>query len=149
MMKFLIRIMGLLLLVPALAGCAATVVIPSADDANNPSCAEVIVRLPTETDGLAKRSTNSQSTAAWGTPVAVTLRCGLTPVLVSALPCITAGGVDWIVDESAKPNYTFTSFGRTPATSITIDSDKASGSTVLEDLGQAVQFTPSSKKCLG
>lgn len=149
MMKFLIRTVSLLLIVPALSGCAATVVIPPADDANNPSCAEVIVRLPTETDGLAKRSTNSQSTAAWGTPVAVTLRCGLAPIEVSAQPCLTAGGVDWIVDESAKPNYTFTSFGRTPATSITIDSNKASGATVLEDLGQAVQFTPSTKKCLG
>jgi hypothetical protein len=149
MMKILIRTTSLLLLVQALSGCAATVVIPSADDANNPSCAEVIVRLPTDTDGLSKRSTNSQSTAAWGTPVAVTLRCGLAPIDVSTLPCLTAGGVDWIVDESAKPNYTFTSFGRTPATSITIDSNKASGATVLEDLGQAVQFTPSTKNCLG
>jgi hypothetical protein len=53
------------------------------------------------------------------------------------------------VDESNKPKYTFISFGRTPATEITVDSTKASGATVLEDLGQAVQFTPVSKKCLG
>jgi hypothetical protein len=69
--------------------------------------------------------------------------------MVSELPCVTAGGVDWIVDEAAKPNYRFVSFGRTPATEIIINSEKVSGSTVLEDLGQAVQFTPSSKKCLG
>jgi hypothetical protein len=69
--------------------------------------------------------------------------------MVSELPCVTAGGVDWIVDESGKPNYRFVSFGRTPATEIIIDSEKVSGATVLEDLGQAVQFTPSSKKCLG
>jgi hypothetical protein len=149
MMKFLIRSVILLLCIPALSSCSATVVLSPADDANNPSCAKVIVRLPQETDGLSKRSTNSQSTAAFGTPVAVTLRCGLKPVLVSALPCITAGGVDWIVDESNKPKYTFISFGRTPATEITVDSRKASGATVLEDLGQAVQFTPSTKKCLG
>ena len=130
-------------------GCAATVVLSPADDANNPACAKVIVRLPQDTDGLAKRSTNSQSTAAFGTPVAVTLRCGLKPVMVSALPCLSAGGVDWLVDESNKPKYTFISFGRTPATEITVDSTKASGATVLEDLGQAVQFTAVSKKCLG
>lgn len=149
MMKILLKSIFLSALVCSMAGCAATVVIEPATDANNPSCAEVIVRLPAETDGLAKRSTNSQSTAAWGTPVAVSLRCGLKKIEVSTLPCITAGGVDWVVDESSKPNYTFTSFGRSPATEITIDSNKASGASVLEDLGQAVQFTPSSKKCLG
>ena len=131
-----------------LTGCAATVVMPAAPLANDPGCAEVIVRLPNETDGQAKRTTNSQSTAAWGEPVAITLTCGLEPVMVSALPCITAGDVDWIVDDSDKPNYTFISFGRTPATAVTIDSTKSAGANVLEDLGQAVQFTKQSKKCL-
>ena len=131
-----------------LTGCAATVVMPAAPLANDPGCAEVIVRLPSETDGQTKRTTNSQSTAAWGEPVAITLTCGLEPVMVSALPCITAGDVDWIVDDSDKPNYTFISFGRTPATAVTIDSTKSSGANVLEDLGQAVQFTKQSKKCL-
>ena len=131
-----------------LTGCAATVVMPAAPLANDPGCAEVIVRLPSETDSQTKRTTNSQSTAAWGEPVAITLTCGLEPVMVSALPCITAGDVDWIVDDSAKPNYTFISFGRTPATAVTIDSTKSSGANVLEDLGQAVQFTKQTKKCL-
>jgi hypothetical protein len=131
-----------------LTGCSATVVMPAAPLANDPGCAEVIVRLPSETDGQNKRTTNSQSTAAWGEPVAITLTCGLEPVMVSALPCITAGDVDWIVDDSDKPNYTFISFGRTPATAVTIDSTKSSGANVLEDLGQAVQFTKQSKKCL-
>ena len=131
-----------------LTGCSATVVMPAAPLANDPGCAEVIVRLPSETDSQAKRTTNSQSTAAWGEPVAITLTCGLEPVMVSALPCITAGDVDWIVDDSAKPNYTFISFGRTPATAVTIDSTKSSGANVLGDLGQAVQFTKQTKKCL-
>ena len=131
-----------------LTGCSATVVMPAAPLANDPGCAEVIVRLPSETDGQTRRTTNSQSTAAWGEPVVITLTCGLEPVMVSALPCITAGDVDWIVDDSAKPNYTFISFGRTPATAVTIDSTKSSGANVLEDLGQAVQFTKQSKKCL-
>jgi hypothetical protein len=146
MMKIL-RLLALALPL-ALTGCSATVVMPAAPLANDPGCAEVIVRLPADTDGQSKRTTNSQSTAAWGSPVAITLTCGLEPVMVSALPCITAGDVDWLVDDSAQPNYTFTSFGRTPATAVTIDSTRSSGANVLEDLGQAVQFTKQTKKCL-
>jgi hypothetical protein len=145
MMKIL-RLLALALPL-ALTGCSATVVLPAAPLANDPGCAEVIVRLPADTDGQAKRTTNSQSTAAWGSPVAITLTCGLEPVMVSALPCITAGNVDWLVDDSDQPNYTFISFGRTPATAITIDSTRSSGANVLDDLGQAVQFTKSTKNC--
>ncbi|MFM2276707.1 MAG: hypothetical protein RIT12_103 [Actinomycetota bacterium] len=143
----ILRILALALPL-VLSGCTTTVVMSPAPLANDPGCAEVIVRLPSETDGQIKRTTNSQSTAAWGSPVAITLTCGLEPVMVSTLPCITAGDVDWIVDESDKPNYTFISFGRTPATAVTIDSTKSSGANVLEDLGQAVQFTKQTKSCL-
>ncbi len=143
----ILRILALALPL-VLSGCTTTVVMSPAPLANDPGCAEVIVRLPSETDGQIKRTTNSQSTAAWGSPVAITLTCGLEPVMVSTLPCITAGDVDWIVDESDKPNYTFISFGRTPATAVTIDSTKSSGANVLEDLGQAVQFTNQTKSCL-
>lgn len=142
----ILRILALALPL-VLTGCSATVVLPTAPQANDPGCAEVIVRLPSETDGQAKRTTNSQSTAAWGSPVAITLTCGLEPVMVSALPCITAGDVDWLVDDSDQPNYTFITFGRTPATAITIDSTRSSGANVLDDLGQAVQFTKSTKNC--
>ena len=143
----ILRILALALPL-VLSGCTTTVVMSPAPLANDPGCAEVIVRLPSETDGQIKRTTNSQSTAAWGSLVAITLTCGLEPVMVSTLPCITAGDVDWIVDESDKPNYTFISFGRTPATAVTIDSTKSSGANVLEDLGQAVQFTKQTKSCL-
>ena len=146
-MKFFATI-GILLTL-ALTACSASVSLPSAPDANNPDCAKVIVRLPQQTDNQNRRTTTSQSTAAWGEPTAITLTCGVDPVEVSQLACITAGGVDWLVDESAKPIYRFITFGRKPATIITIDSKKASGASVLDDLGQAVQFTKQTKKCLG
>ena len=146
-MKFL-KVL-LLLLSLTLTGCSATVVLNATPNANDPGCAEVIVRLPQQTAQQPRRTTSAQSTAAWGDPTAVTLTCGLEPITVSALPCITAGGVDWVVDETQKPNYRFISFGRNPATMVTIDSTKVSGATVLEDLGQAVQFTKQTKKCLG
>ncbi|NBQ92474.1 MAG: DUF3515 family protein [Micrococcales bacterium] len=147
MMKFFASIT--LLLTLALSGCSATVSLESAPDANSPDCAKVIVRLPNQTAAQTKRITNSQSTAAWGDPVTVTLTCGLDPVTVSSLTCVTAGGVDWIIDESQKPIYRFISFGRKPATLITVNSSKVSGASVLEDLGQAVQFTKQTNKCLG
>ena len=147
MMKFLK--ITVLLLTLSLTGCSATVIMQPAADANNPSCAEVMVRLPGQTADLTKRTTSSQSTAAWGNPVAVSLTCGLEPVMVSPLTCITAGGVDWLVDESEEPTYKFIAFGRTPATMITVDANRVSGATVLEDLGLAVQFSPKTKSCLG
>ena len=146
-MKFL-KVLPLLLSL-TLAGCSATVILNPAPNSNDPGCAEVIVRLPQQTAQQPRRTTSAQATAAWGDPTTVTLTCGLEPITVSALPCITAGGVDWVVDETQKPNYRFISFGRTPATLVTIDSTKVSGATVLEDLGQAVQFTKQTKKCLG
>lgn len=130
-----------------LTGCSATVILPSAQSANHPDCAKVIVRLPEKTDNQSRRTTSSQSTAAWGNPTTVTLTCGLDKVEVSQLACINAGGVDWLVDESMKPTYRFISFGRYPATMVTVDSTKVSGATVLDDLGQAVQFTKQTKKC--
>lgn len=143
--------MKLFLVLPLLlilTGCSATVVMQPAEQANDPACAEVMVRLPQTTADQQKRVTSSQSTAAWGDPVAVSLTCGLKTVQVSNLACITAGDVDWLVDEADKPTYRFISFGRTPATVVTVDSTKASGATVLEDLGLAVQFTKKTKQCL-
>ncbi|MFM6980227.1 MAG: DUF3515 family protein [Micrococcales bacterium] len=70
--------LGLVLaMVLPLTGCTAAVSLEPAADANNPACAEVIVRLPDTVADFEKRATNAQSTAAWGTPAAVILRCGL------------------------------------------------------------------------
>ena len=130
-----------------LSGCAATVNLDAAPDANNPGCAEVIVRLPGEIDGLGKRVTGAQSTAAWGNPTAVILRCGIEPVMASKLPCVTQGGVDWLVDESTAPNYRFITFGRKPALEVIVDSSKVAGVTALDALAVQAQFLPVSATC--
>jgi hypothetical protein len=105
----------------SLSACSPTISLEPAADANNPGCAEVIVRLPDAVDGQERRTTNAQSTAAWGNPATVILRCGIEPVEISTLPCVTANGVDWIVDDSAKPSFRFISFGRTPALEVIVD----------------------------
>jgi hypothetical protein len=119
-----------------------------AADANNPGCADVIVRLPDAVDGQERRTTNAQSTAAWGNPATVILRCGIEPVEISTLPCVTANGVDWIIDESAKPSFRFISFGRTPALEVIVDSENAVGVNVLDSLAQAVKSIEPTKKCV-
>ena len=137
-----------MLAVALLSACAPTVSLEPAPDSNNPACAEVSVRLPAQIDKLDKRQTDAQATGAWGTPAAVIARCGLPEVKVSALPCVTAGGVDWLVDDSAKPSYRFISFGRNPATEVIVDSKLASGASALDAIGPAVAHIEATDHCL-
>ncbi len=132
----------------SLSACSPTVSIEPAADANNPGCADVIVRLPSAVDGQERRTTNAQSTAAWGNPATVILRCGIEPVEISTLPCVTANGVDWIIDESAKPSFRFISFGRTPALEVIVDSENAVGVNALDSLAEAVKSIEPTKKCV-
>jgi len=142
-MRFLAGIATVLLL----SGCAATVNLEAAPDSNNPLCAEVMVRLPDSIGENEKRITNSQATAAWGDPAVVLLRCGVAPVEVSALPCVTAGGIDWLVDDSQAPNFRFISYATDPGIEVVVDSMNASGVTSLEQLSGAVRQIPASKVC--
>ena len=133
----------------SISACSPTISLEPAADANNPGCAEVIVRLPDAVDEQERRTTNAQSTAAWGNPATVILRCGIEPVEISTLPCVTANGVDWIVDDSAKPSFRFISFGRDPAIEVIVDSENAVGVNALESLAPAVQSIEATKRCLG
>jgi hypothetical protein len=130
-----------------LTGCAPMVVLEPAADANNPECAEIIVRLPDSLADQPKRNVNAQSTAAWGEPVAVILRCGLQAVEISALPCVTASNVDWLIDDSNAPTFRFISYARLPATEIIIDSTVVAGITVLEQLAASVGVLEATKRC--
>ncbi len=141
------RKLFLIPIVLLLAGCTPIVNLGAAEFSNDPACAEVSVRLPDQLGELEKRQTNAQATGAWGDPAAVLLRCGLEGGEVSTLPCVTAGEVDWLVDDSDAPNYRFISYARFPAVEVIVDSKNASGITALEGLGQAVSQIPATKVC--
>jgi hypothetical protein len=130
-----------------LTGCAPIVALEPAEDANNAECAEIIVRLPDELAGEQIRRVNAQSTGAWGEPVSIILRCGLEAVEVSALPCVTAGDIDWLVDDANAPSFRFISYARFPATEVIIDSTKLAGVTVLEQLSSTIGILPATKRC--
>jgi hypothetical protein len=108
-----------------------------------------VVRLPDSIENANRRETNAQSTAAWGDPAKVIFRCGLDPVTVSSLSCVTASDVDWLVDDSKAPNYRFISFARKPAVEVIVNSKSASGVTALDELASAVKQIPSTARCSG
>ena len=137
---------GVLALGLLLSACAGIVPMEPAEDANNPLCAEVIVRLG-DVAGLAKRETNAQATGAWGEPASILLTCGLEAPAPTRLPCLSVNGVDWIMDDSQMPLYIFTTFGRTPAVQVALDSNAVSGSTVLADLALPMSTIPQERTC--
>lgn len=139
-------------LLGALSGCTQVVPLKPAVDAENTRCADVIVRLPDTVGGrdsdLGLRQTDAQGTAAWGTPTAAILRCGVpVPDPTSTLRCYTADGIDWLLDESDAPNLVYTTYGREPAVEVIVNQDDAAGGAVLLDLASAVGYTEKVSAC--
>lgn len=135
--------------VAALSGCAGTVSLSPAADANDPLCAEVSVRLPSTVDGFDRRWTDAQATGAWGDPVTVILACGVTVPGPSTLECQTVEGVDWLIDDSEAPRYRFTTYGRAPAVEVYLDYDpeRTSSADILRALAPAVSQLPVHSTC--
>lgn len=144
-MKFLK--LGLVVLPLLLTGCAPIVHLSPAEQANSTTCANLMVRLSDKVDGLQRRSTDAQSTAAWGEPAGVIFRCGLPEVKVSTLKCVTEQDIDWLVDDSKAPNYRFITFGRNPASEVIVDSSKAVGVSVLDEIGSTVAYQKATAHC--
>lgn len=132
-----------------LAGCSPTVALhPAPPHANDPHCADVMVRLPDTLDGgaagqLSRRTTDAQSTAAWGDPTSVILSCGVGVPSASALPCIQIDdAVYWLRDQDAAAKvWRFTTFGRDPALQLTVSTSLSPG-VVLDQLNSEIDFLP-------
>lgn len=124
----------------ALTGCSTTIPLDTPTDANNPQCAQIMVRLPQTIGAQSRVWTDAQSTAAWGSPTRIIMACGVTPPGPSTLKCVSLGGVDWLVDESEQPNFRITSFGRTPAVQVYVDGGdtRVDPNEVLTTLGRLV-----------
>lgn len=134
------------LLLLGLAGCTAAVPMAAADDATNPDCAEIIVRLPDTIDELALRETDAQATGAWGNPALILLTCGVEVPAPSTLRCITIESVDWIVDDTDPDIGVFTTYGRDPATRVVVDHE-TSDSNALNAISDAVGSIPAEGGC--
>ncbi|WP_458041707.1 MULTISPECIES: DUF3515 family protein [Bacteria] len=133
-----------------LSGCTSPVAMQPAPSANDPLCAEVSVRLPDTLDGKERRQTDAQATGAWGDPAAVLLTCGLEPPGPTTLPCSTVDGVDWIIEDLGDFRFRVTTFGRTPAVELYLDTNVDTGvssAVVLESLASAVGRLPTDGAC--
>lgn len=138
-----------------LAGCAATVSMEPAADANDPACAEISVRLPGSIADEPRRWTDAQSTGAWGDPTTILLTCGVPPPGPTTLRCETVAGVDWVIDESEAPRFRVTTFGRTPAVELYLDTgadengEGVSSRDVLDAISPLVASLPVDGQCVG
>jgi uncharacterized protein YceK len=132
--KIALGLTGLVLL----SGCAPTVNLEAAEQANTAECANMTVRLPDTIAGEARRSVNAQATAAWGDPVSIIVRCGVPMPEPTVLPCFEVAGIDWLRDDRDAPRFIFTTYGLSPATEVIVDSERASGTEALLELARAV-----------
>jgi hypothetical protein len=137
--------------VGVLSGCSPTVALAPAASATSAKCASVVVLLPDTVSTLPQRQTDAQGTGAWGEPPDILLHCGVpVPDPTSALPCDSVDGIDWLLNDKRAPIFTFTTYGRDPAVSVTINSKdvKADGNQALNDLAIAVASIPSKHHCV-
>lgn len=145
------RLAALAIVMAALGGltaCAADVPMEAAPQANDPACADVIVRLPDTVAGLERRTTNAQATGAWGDPANVLLYCGITPSGPTTDECVNVNGVDWIIDPANAPLYRFEAYGRNPGLQVVVDSESVSGIDAITALSSAAALLPQERQCL-
>lgn len=129
-------------------GCSSTVALKPAPDANNPLCADIMVRLPDGISDQDRRWTDAQATAAWGDPTySVLMSCGVEVPGPSTMQCVTLGGTDWLVDPADTPWMRMTSYGREPAVQLYVNNEVISPDTVLEAIGPRMSSIPVTAKC--
>lgn len=153
---------GLLVLAPLLAACAGgTATVESAPQAADPRCAEVMLAMPEEVDGMAQRQTDAQGTSVWGDPSRVVVRCGVEPPGPSPEVCVSAEGVDWLAVEETRAEdvvvgegeagdadqWRLVSYGREPAVEVLLDAGEVPSSTVMLAMAGAVEIIEQTREC--
>ncbi len=129
-----------------LTACTTAVGVPAAPGAANPLCAQVIISLPDEVGEGGRRTTTSQSTAAWGEP-AVVLRCGVQSPDATTDLCSTFDGVDWVLTE-LDGGRLYTTFGRDPGIAVTVPDAGQPPDVVLGALSPAASVVEQTRACL-
>ncbi len=136
------------LLATTLTACVSVVPMVPAEGANDPGCADLIVRLPDTVAGQERRDTNAQATGAWGSPPTVLLYCGVEVPSASTKRCILVEGIYWLVDDSQEPTYVLRSYGREPAVDVVVDGAVTGPTPALTDLSRAKLYTrPNGHEC--
>ena len=137
-------------LAAVLTGCAPAVTVDPAENAADPGCAPAMLAMPEAVGEHERRETTSQGTTAYGDPTAAVVRCGVTPPGPTTDVCSSVNDVDWLVrqDEEDGSLWTATTFGRDPAVEVVFDGTAVPSSTLLVELGSAVERIPAGRRCL-
>jgi hypothetical protein len=148
-------------LVGPLTACAARVQVGAAPSAGDPVCASVVLALPDALGALPRLRTTSQASVAWGDRAhPVVLRCGVEPPGPTTDQCETADdgrgtAVDWVAvpgeaREDGSADWTFTTYGRSPAVEVRVPAEVTStrSTSFLLELGPAIAQVPAERHCL-
>lgn len=138
---------AVLILAAGLTACTPVADVESAPDAANPACAEVMVALPSVLADQQQRETDSQSSAAWGDPSKIILRCGVPVPGPTTEQCATVNSIDWILQED-ETTWTATTYGRDPAVEVIFNPEEVSSSTLLVQLENSVGRIEPTRACV-
>lgn len=138
-----------LILLLSMTACTSTVPMESAQNANNPGCADILVRLPDDINGHQRRFTNAQATSAWGSPASILLKCGVPPLEPTTKPCSSVNSIDWaLISEPHAPESIYQTFGRIPATEVAINTTAGvTPADVLLALASSLVVIPQTSSC--
>ncbi|MFC9175610.1 hypothetical protein [Streptomyces sp. NPDC057107] len=78
------------------------------------------------------------------------MRCGVTELGPTVDPCFAAEGVDWVVDtaRSSDNKKVIVTYGRTPATEVTVTHSLKAADEVLVELSALIAPIPQTSECI-
>ncbi|MFE6000682.1 hypothetical protein ACFQ6C_28080 [Streptomyces sp. NPDC056454] len=78
------------------------------------------------------------------------MRCGVTGLGPTVAPCFAAEGVDWVVDtaRSSDNKKVIVTYGRTPATEVTVTHSLKAVDEVLVELSALIAPIPQTSECI-
>ncbi len=124
--------------------------IEPAAKAGNAKCAEVVSRAPEDIPGNSRDRVIGEGVASWGGKTAV-LRCGVDELPPNANLCITADGVDWVLNEARLQSdgvSVLRTYGRSPAVEVTYSGPREDVGGVLASLVSTVEWIPQTRSCI-
>ncbi len=107
-------------------------------------------RAPEHIPGHSRDWVIGEGVATWGGRTAV-LRCGVEELGPNINICITADGVDWVLDETRLRRdgvSVLRTYGRSPAVEVAYTGPREDVGGILSSLASAVRRIPQTSACL-
>ncbi|MEU0161903.1 DUF3515 family protein [Streptomyces sp. NPDC006261] len=117
--------------------------------AGNAHCGRITENAPGKLAGHTKHATKLAGVALWGDSNII-LRCGVAEIGPTSDPCFSADGVDWVIDtaRSSDTKKVITTYGRTPATEVTVTHSPKAPDEVLVALSALIAPIAQTSQCV-